>query len=106
MLVRFAVICDKCKKRSEEYGGFPTCKECQEHICPDCDIPSERTEDERDLTLCKGCAAEIDRPIPDGYEEQDERLNCNGKPPCGHCDICDERSEVACNNYDIEVRGK
>lgn len=59
MFVRFVIICDKCRKRSEEYGRFPTCKDCQEHVCPNCDVPTERTEDERGLTLCTECFREL-----------------------------------------------
>lgn len=55
-MVRFAMLCDCCTKRSEEYGGWPSCKECGEHTCNACDIAKERTEDERGLTLCKECA--------------------------------------------------
>lgn len=55
VVVKFATLCDKCKKRSEEYTSFPSCKDCQQDICPDCDIKSERSEDEKNLTLCHDC---------------------------------------------------
>lgn len=58
MYVMFATKCDTCGKRSAEYSTWPTCSECMEHACPTCDIPAKRTEDERDETLCKKCAAE------------------------------------------------
>jgi len=56
-MVMFATLCDRCKKRSEEYTEWPSCKDCEEHICPDCDIATERTEDERHKTLCVDCRA-------------------------------------------------
>jgi hypothetical protein len=54
-MVRFATKCDKCGRRSEEYTSWPSCKDCGEDICPDCDIDSERTEDESNKTLCLDC---------------------------------------------------
>lgn len=57
-MVRFATLCDKCGARSEEYTSWPSCKDCQTHVCPDCDIDSERTEDENHKTLCLRCRIE------------------------------------------------
>jgi hypothetical protein len=54
-MVRFATLCDKCGKRSEEYTAWPTCKDCGDDVCTECDIDSERTEDERNATLCPDC---------------------------------------------------
>ena len=59
VIVRFATVCDRCNKRSEEYSTFPSCRECLEDICPDCDIPSERSGDERNKTLCRKCSTEV-----------------------------------------------
>ena len=56
-MVMFATLCDRCTKRSEEYTSWPTCKDCGEHICESCDIASERTQDERNETLCFECRA-------------------------------------------------
>lgn len=56
-LVRFATICDKCHKRSEEYGRFPRCSSCLEDVCPDCDVPAARAGNEDDRTVCRECAA-------------------------------------------------
>lgn len=37
MMVRFAIVCDICKKRQEEYqGSFALCKECGADICESC----------------------------------------------------------------------
>jgi hypothetical protein len=57
-LAMFAAICDKCAKRSEEYGNWPWCFECLCDVCPECDVESQRN-DEANRTLCKGCAARI-----------------------------------------------
>lgn len=35
-MVRFATTCDRCQQRSEEYASWPTCRECQDDICPSC----------------------------------------------------------------------
>ena len=57
-MVRFATLCDKCKRRSEEYTAWPHCAECLQDICSNCDIASKRTEDERNATLCLDCLNE------------------------------------------------
>lgn len=54
-MVRFATLCDRCGRRSEEYTSWPTCEACERDICDRCDCPSERTEDERGQTLCVDC---------------------------------------------------
>lgn len=62
-MVRFATLCVRCSARSEEYTSWPECRDCQEHICPKCDIESERTGDEWNLTLCVECRALQPRPV-------------------------------------------
>lgn len=54
-MVRFAMLCDKCGKRSDEYSVWDTCFECMEDVCDDCLVPGSRTEDERGECLCKRC---------------------------------------------------
>jgi len=54
-LVKFATVCDKCGKRSEEYQAWPSCWDCYEDICPSCQVPGSHTEDERNETWCKEC---------------------------------------------------
>lgn len=54
-VVRFAMLCDKCQRRSEEYSCWPSCRDCGEHTCDACDLASQRTEDERNETLCGEC---------------------------------------------------
>ena len=49
------MLCDKCGRRSEEYGCHATCRDCGLDICGMCDEEHERTEDERNLTLCHDC---------------------------------------------------
>jgi hypothetical protein len=63
-MVMFATLCDRCRARSGEYESWPTCKDCGEHICPECDIETERTEDEADKTLCVECRIERSRQEP------------------------------------------
>jgi NMD protein affecting ribosome stability and mRNA decay len=87
-IVRFAMLCDKCGRRSEEYGGWSSCRNCGEDVCPDCDVVAERTEDEANKTLCRDCKALRDeederKPKPDprdtdaAYEESvDDQMGC------------------------------
>lgn len=63
-MVRFAMLCDKCGARSGEYESWPTCKDCGEDTCSDCDVDSERTEDEANKTLCLNCRIERSREEP------------------------------------------
>ncbi len=51
-IVRFATVC-VCGKRSDEYTSWPTCHDCGEYICPNCQKPGTDTEDERNEALCK-----------------------------------------------------
>jgi hypothetical protein len=44
-MVRFAMICDHCGKRSPEYGGWPTCRECGDHVCLGCIVPESDDAD-------------------------------------------------------------
>ena len=75
--VRFAVLCDNCGQRSEEYGYFPVCFECQRDICPECGEMSFYDE-ERGRILCKQCYKEalasnedeeVDRILQEDLEE-------------------------------------
>ncbi len=59
MLIRFATLCDKCDKRSEEYTAFPTCEHCMDDVCPDCYVPNSFTNDERNQAVCNDCADKI-----------------------------------------------
>jgi hypothetical protein len=54
-MVRFATTCDHCGKRSEEYTAWPSCRDCLTDTCAECDVPSERTEDEYNRTQCQVC---------------------------------------------------
>jgi hypothetical protein len=35
-LVRFAMVCDKCHERQEEYAGYLSCSECGDDVCEEC----------------------------------------------------------------------
>lgn len=59
-LVRFACICDRCKKRSEEYTAWPSCRECLDDICEDCLVTGTKTDadvDQPETCLCADCCA-------------------------------------------------
>lgn len=50
ILVKFASLCDApdCLKRSEEYGNWPTCRNCHLDTCPDHTVPGSLQEHEYD----------------------------------------------------------
>jgi hypothetical protein len=53
--VRFATVCDKCHKRSQEYQAFPYCRECGKHICSDC-RSLDHDDQENGTGICDECA--------------------------------------------------
>jgi hypothetical protein len=55
-LVRFAMVCDKCKERQEEYAGYLTCRECMDDVCPKC--CAEYDADPPGRAVCLECAIE------------------------------------------------
>lgn len=55
-LVRFAMVCDKCKVRQEEYAGYLSCRECGEDVCEKC--CAEYDPDPPGHAVCKQCADE------------------------------------------------
>lgn len=59
-LVRFAMLCDRCRTRSEEYTAWPSCRSCMADTCHDCAQPgtTEGGDGERETVLCKACAAQ------------------------------------------------
>lgn len=66
-LVRFATICDRCGKRSEEYTCFKSCTECADDICPDCTTDVSYGNDPDKLgTICDVC---MGYPMPEENEE-------------------------------------
>ena len=60
-LTRFAGICDRCGKRSEEYSRWPECRSCELDICSDCQAPDSEDMDYRSYTaLCAAGCVEPD----------------------------------------------
>ena len=58
MMVMFATTCDACGVRSEEYTGWPTCRECQEDFCPAHQAPGTFVDadvDQPETCLCVAC---------------------------------------------------
>lgn len=59
-MVRFATVCDRCEKRSQEYSSWPSCRECLDDICPDCqghDTLIDADLDSPATCLCVECVA-------------------------------------------------
>jgi hypothetical protein len=83
-MVRFAMLCDRCGARSEEYTPWTTCKDCTEDICPNCDVESHRTDDEANKTLCRNCHREQSQELGDVPHASDcavwVREDCNCGP--------------------------
>ena len=97
--VRFATLCDKCKRRSEEYTSWPRCTECGDDICSNCDCPLARSEDERHETLCTDCGTipsmtDYAKPYSihgtpaeqDAYRARVQALNKGRGQTCPNCD--------------------
>lgn len=70
-MVMFAMICDQCGKRSEEYGYHYHCTECPngDDVCKDCAWPGT-IDEETAKCVCTRChktklamAAVDDRPV-------------------------------------------
>lgn len=59
MIVRFAVICDLCGTREEEYGPAPWCPECGRDVCRKCAVGyDEETGRAKSCVQCVKGAAE------------------------------------------------
>lgn len=75
MRVRFHDECDRCGARSDEYVPLPTCRECDEHICPTCAVPGSLRQREFDG--------------PDGFATMREDVLCHAcdrhSPVCPCC---------------------
>lgn len=53
-MVRYATKCDRCGSRSPEYTAWPTCRDCQDHVCPLCSTkPSQDEHNQADCDRCK-----------------------------------------------------
>lgn len=59
-LVRFAMLCDVCRKRSEEYTAWPSCRGCQRDVCYGCmaDGTKRGGDGDPESVLCLACTAE------------------------------------------------
>lgn len=58
-LVKFAVVCDLCGTRGEEYGGGYSCDDCMRDVCEDC---SAWYVDGTTRALCWDCDL-LSRPL-------------------------------------------
>ncbi len=59
-MIRFASLCDRCGKRSEEYSRWPECRDCEKDICTDCQLSGSEDVDDRSYTAL--CAAGCQEP--------------------------------------------
>lgn len=55
-IVKFAMLCDHCQKRSEEYQPWPSCRNCAENVCPEC---STNHDEETGKANCHRCISEL-----------------------------------------------
>jgi hypothetical protein len=77
--------CDHCPALCQQaYDRFPTCRECDQAICPHCAHPGTAEEDEgRSTVICKRCTV-TDQPCDktgDGYHWPDAANICR---KCGY----------------------
>lgn len=81
-LVRFAMLCDFCEARSEEYSSWPRCRLCLCDCCPSCAQPGTYFEadlDSPESVICKLCCAhQEDEPGP-GTIEGSRREKLRGR---------------------------
>jgi len=54
MLVRFAMVCDKCRERQPEYCGYLNCRVCGDEVCEKC--CAEYDADPPGHAVCRDCA--------------------------------------------------
>lgn len=57
MLVRFAMVCDKCRERQPEYCGYLNCRVCGDEVCEKC--CAEYDADPPGHAVCKDCSMEM-----------------------------------------------
>lgn len=63
-IVRFATLCDKCGKRSEEYKSWYICIYCGCHVCGECSVDQRDDEGLFASATCKECRAKLDEEEP------------------------------------------
>ncbi len=57
--MNFYATCELCGKKSELYGGFPTCRDCGTTICLECAVPDSVDVDYDHYDgICKDCEKE------------------------------------------------
>lgn len=69
MRIMFATICDHCGFKTEEYGYLPSCRDCQDDICPTCAAPNTTTDDDLDDPAtyeCRSCWDAANGPNDEG----------------------------------------
>jgi hypothetical protein len=57
-MVRFAMLCDRCGARSEEYVPWPSCQLCMDDVCHHCIVHGSLNE-ESNKALCTKCCSDI-----------------------------------------------
>lgn len=77
--VRFAMLCDQCKRRSPEYTPWGHCTECDEDVCDNC---APEADPETRATVCHRCSEEMstgdeDQRLDDPRYGQAKSLNRN-----------------------------
>src|SRR5256885_12920901 len=66
--VRFAMLCDQCKRRSPEYTPWGRCTECEDDVCDEC---APEADPETRAAVCHRCAEEMS----DRSGDEDQRLD-------------------------------
>lgn len=74
-IVRFAMLCDLCEARSEEYTSWARCRVCLCDCCPSCATPGTTIDAELDSpesVICKLCAEEEPGPETDAGAQREK----------------------------------
>lgn len=58
MIVRFAMLCDGCRRRSPEYTHWPECRQCGRDICFNCGEDVEDDSEGHVTCRCVNCRKE------------------------------------------------
>lgn len=66
----FAMLCDQCGNRSEEYTGWWSCRECMDDVCIDCIVPNSN-DDETGRALCLKCKGILDEQADAAKKQTD-----------------------------------
>lgn len=92
-MVMFACVCDRCKKRSEEYNTWYRCVECGDDVCKECSTNHDSDVDGA-TAICNRCAVDVDvAALADALTTKCARCSSTAllkqSSLCAGCDLLD-----------------